>query len=172
MPSVSRVGGATAVCLVFALSACGIRGLNFTQDTRLTITTPVDRSVVELPVTIEWEVRDFTITGQDGRALPDAGYFGITLDRAPQPPQRTQESLVEDLAACERDPTCPNPGFLAQNDIYSTTETSISIARIADPTPRDDRRELHEVTIVLLNGRGERIGESAFTVEFEIDRDP
>jgi hypothetical protein len=30
------------------------------------------------------------------------------------------------------------------------------------------RRDLHEVTIALLDGRGERIGESAFTVQFEV----
>ena len=42
------------------------------------------------------------------------------------------------------------------------------------PLPSGDaqrRREFHDVTIVLLNGRGERIGESAFVRQFEVDRD-
>ena len=65
---------------------------------------------------------------------------------------------------------CPNDEYLARFGINSTTQTSFTIENLVDPTPEDDRREFHEVTVVLLNGRGERMGESAFSVEFELNR--
>lgn len=170
-----RVGrGVLGMAVVLAvLPACAIRGLDFRQDRRLTITAPADRSKVRLPVTVSWRVRDFEVTGADGSARPDAGYFGVYVDRAPQPPGETQEWFVGDDDECARDPSCPDEDYLARLNAYATTDTSFRIERLA--APRSDasrRREFHEVTIVFLNGRGERIGESAFTVEFELERDP
>lgn len=164
-----------AILLVVAvlLPACGVRGLNFVEDERLTITAPRDRAEVTLPLTITWSVRDFTVTGADGGDRPDAGYFGIYVDRPPQPPDKTQEWLVRSDQRCKSDPRCPDVEYLAQRDIHSSTETSFLIERL--PLPSGDaerRREFHEVTIVLLDGRGERIGESAFIRQFEVDRDP
>lgn len=153
------------------LPACGVRGLNFVEDERLTITSPPDRAEVTLPATITWSVRDFTVTGPDGSDRPDAGYFGIYVDRAPQPPDKTQAWLVRNDQRCKSDPGCPDEAFLAQRDIHSSTETSFRIERL--PLPPGDaqrRREFHEVTVVLLDGRGERIGESAFIRQFEVDR--
>lgn len=72
---------------------------------------------------------------------------------------------------CRINPDCPSEGFLAQQNIHSTAETSITIERLPlPPSNTVQRREFHEVTIVFLNGRGERIGESAFTVQFEVLR--
>lgn len=162
---------ATVVLSLMLAAGCGVRGLNFVSDDRLTITAPDDRAEVRLPVEISWRVRDFEITGRDGADRRDAGYFGIYVDRAPQPPEQTQEWLFEDDPSCAGQPACPDAEQLAQFNVYSTTEQTFTIERL--PAPSSDeasRRELHEVTIVLLNGRGERIGESAFTVEFEVDR--
>lgn len=159
------------VLLFIALPSCGVSGLNFREDDRVTIVAPEDRAEVQLPVTVRWSVRDFRVTGRDGSRRADAGYFGILVDRAPQPPDRTLEWLVRDDEECRSDPTCPNEEFLAELDIHSTTDTSFRIDRL--PPPDEDavrRREFHEVTIVLLNGRGERIGESAFIRQFEVDR--
>jgi hypothetical protein len=156
---------------VLALSGCGFRSLNFVQDERLTITSPADRAKVDLPITVEWKVRDFEVTGKDGRRRPDAGFFGIYVDRAPQPPEESQAFLVREDPVCRRTQECPDKQFLAQRNIHSTTKTSFEIEFLPDLDPRTTRRDFHELTIVLLNGAGERIGESAFAVEFEVERE-
>jgi hypothetical protein len=164
---------ALGVVCVALVSGCGVRGLNFTDDKRLSFVTPGDRAEVRLPVTVEWTVRDFQRTGPDGSARPDAGSFGVYVDRTPQPPGEKQSWLVRNDPSCKRDPAvCVEDDFLAQRDIHATTETTFVIERL--PSPSGDakrRREFHEVTVVLLNGRGERIGESAFVRQFEVDRD-
>lgn len=155
------------------LSGCGVRGLNFKDDERLSIVSPDDRAAVRLPLTVRWTIRDFEVTGPDGSARRDAGSFGVYIDRAPQPPGEKQAWLVRDDPMCERDPSlCANEEFLAQRDVHTTTATTFVIERL--PLPSGDaerRREFHEVTVVLLNGRGERIGESAFVRQFEVKRD-
>ena len=167
-----------AWCVAFAAltlivaSGCGVSGLNFSDDKRVSFVAPGDRAKVRLPVTIRWTVRDFDVTGADGAARRDAGSFGVYVDRTPQPPGEKQTWLVRNDQMCKNDPSlCGNKDFLAQRDVHTTTRTSFVIERL--PLPFGDakrRREFHEVTIVLLNGRGERIGESAFVRQFEVDR--
>lgn len=161
---------AALITLLGLLSSCGVHGLNFRQDERLEITAPEDRAKVALPVTVTWRVRDFQITGPDRDSRLDAGYFGVYVDRAPQPPERTQAWLVRDDPNCQT-ASCATRSYLAQQNVYSTSQQQFTVDRLPAPTtnaPR--RREFHDVTIVLLNGRGERIGESAFTLQFEVDR--
>ena len=171
-----RAGPALVACLVAGLltllPACGVHGLSFVEDERLTITSPADRATVAVPVNLEWRVDNFTVTGRDGSARPDAGYFAVFVDRAPQPPGQTLEWLVRDDAECKVTIGCPNETYLRTRDVYSTTDTKLTIDRIADLSrgQRRGRREFHEITVVLLNGRGERMGESAFRVEFQVTR--
>jgi hypothetical protein len=164
---------ASAALLVLFTSGCGVRGLNFSDDKRLSFVTPADREEVRLPVTIEWTVRDFDVTGPDGSARRDAGSFGLYIDRTPQPPGEKQTWLVRNDQMCKNTPSlCSDSDFLAQRDIHTTTASTFVIERL--PLPSGDaerRREFHDVTIVLLNGRGERIGESAFVRQFEVNRD-
>lgn len=154
------------------LSGCAVQGLNFIQDERVTITSPADRARVRAPVMVTWQVRDFDVTGKDGSRRDDSGYFGVYVDRAPQPPGRTQEWIVREDTFCQSTPGCPNKEYLASLGIYVTTETSFAIESLIDrrPESQKDRREFHELTIVLLNGKGERISESAFSIEFELAR--
>ena len=161
---------AVLVSMVMVLPACGVNGLNFQQDDRLTFIAPGDRAKVDLPVTVSWRVTDFEVTGSDGDDRRDAGYFGVFVDRAPQPPEKTQQWLVRDDQRCRGVQSCPRE-YLEQLNIHSTTRTRFVIQRLPEPASNAQRRrEFHEVTIVLLNGRGERIGESAFTRQFEVDR--
>jgi hypothetical protein len=163
---------ALLVAATVLIPGCGVRGLNFVEDERVTITSPRDRAEVTLPLTVTWTARDFAVTGRDGSERPDAGFFGIYVDRAPQPPDQSQAWLVRNDARCKSDPACPDEAFLAQRDIHSATQMSFLIERLPQPsTNAPRRREFHEVTIVLLDGRGERIGESAFVRQFEVDRD-
>lgn len=149
-----------------------MRGLNFQEDERLEITSPPDRAEVRLPFVVRWTVSDFRVTGRDGNATPDAGYFGVYIDRAPQPPNRTQAWLVREDQRCRRLADCTASSFLADQNIFAVTETSFTVERVQAPSSQaPKRREFHDVTIVLLNGRGERIGESAFIRQFEVNRD-
>ncbi len=163
---------AVAVSLALLVTGCGVRGLNFSDDRRLEFLAPSDRAEVRLPVTVAWTVHDFELTGADGSNRRDAGSFGVYVDRTPQPPGQRQTWLVRNDSACKRDRSvCGEQDFLSQRDIHSTTETMFVIERLPLPTgDAQRRREFHEVTIVLLNGRGERIGESAFVRQFEVDR--
>ena len=151
------------------LSSCGIRGLNFVRDDRLSITAPEARSEVRLPMTVRWTVRDFSITGPTREATADAGYFGVFVDRAPPGPGKTLASLADNDPACKESAGCPDEAYLAGQNAYSTTDTTFELARLPELT-RDRTREAHEVTIVLLDGLGRRIGESAFRVEFQVRR--
>jgi hypothetical protein len=169
---VTRGRAALVVVLLFLLPSCGVTGLNFEQDERLSITAPADRAEVRLPLTVTWDVTDFEVTGRDGARRDDAGYFGVYVDRAPQPPGKTQAWIVREDPRCRQTPGCPDETYLAQAHIYSTEKRLFTIDRLPQPSsdaPR--RREFHEVTIALLDGRGRRIGESAFIREFEVDRD-
>jgi hypothetical protein len=166
---VRRLRFIALAALAATLMACGTSGLNFVQDERVEITAPPDRAKVSLPATIRWQVRDFEITGPDGASRPGAGYFGVYIDRAPQPPQKTQAWLTRDEQNCLGG--CSSELALESRDIYSTESTEFTIDRVPRP-PRQAqrRREFHEVTIVLLDGRGRRIGESAFIRQFEVAR--
>lgn len=150
---------------------CSLSGLSFVQDDRVTITAPEDRAQVRLPVTVRWDVEGFEVTGRTGRAEKDAGYFGVFVDRAPPPPGHELEWLLRDDTVCAANPDCPDKEYLAARDIYSTTETSIVIDQVPEPARGERSRQFHEVTVVLLDGTGRRIGESAFSVEFELPRE-
>lgn len=156
------------------VSACSTTGLSLVVDDRLTFVQPEDREVVTLPVTIEWRMEDFEVTrtpapGESGDDRRDRGYFGVFIDRTPQPPNEPLEWFARDDEACERDPQCPDEEWFATRGIHTTTETSFTIDLL--PRPADsDRRELHEVTVVLLDPSGARIGESAWTIQFEVER--
>lgn len=167
-------GRATAIActlVMAALSGCAVQGLAFQVDDRLEILSPADREKVRLPVTVTWEIRDFEVTGPDGSTDPESGYFGVFLDRAPPPPGETVEWVAKDDRSCHPRDGCPSKQYLAERGIFTTTEEQFVLKSL--PPPTDDqtrRREFHEVTIVLLDGSGRRIGESAFTSEFEVKR--
>lgn len=117
------------------LGGCTSDGLAFRVDERVTITTPADRSTVELPLRLAW-----TVNGFDGS-------FAVFVDRAPMR---------------------PGGMFVPQRGAYTTTETELILEDVERDT--DDRRERHTATIVLLDDTGRRVGESAFDVDFEVER--
>jgi len=166
-----RCARLASVLLLFATSACSVRGLDLKTDKRLTFISPKDRSKVTLPLTVTWRVRDFTVTGPDGAQRSDAGYFGVYVDRTPQPPGENQAWLLRDDANCKRFNMCAHTDVLNEANIFSTKQEHFTIDRLPlPPTGSVKRREIHDVTIALLDGRGDRIGESAFRLEFEVDR--
>lgn len=152
-----------AIVLVLAVvaSGCGFSGLSFRQDDRLSFLSPDDRAEVTLPLTVRWEVDDFDV--------PDDGYYAVFVDRAPQPPGKTLAWLARDDDACRAEDGCPDLAWFDQHDVVPTTETEVTIERL--PARSDDRREFHEVTVVLVDADGRRIGETGWTLEFQVTRD-
>jgi hypothetical protein len=155
-----RASLAAVAVVAVAMTGCGVRGLSFVEDDRVSIVEPADRATVELPMTVRWRAED----------LGPGASFAVFVDRAPQRPGRTVESLADGDAACEVDPACPDQAYFASRGVYTTADTELTIAFLPD-LAEGDNRDFHEVTVVLLDGDGARIGESAFRVEFEVARE-
>ena len=150
------------VAVVAPLAGCGTSDLAFRQDHRLEFVAPDDRDEVTLPLTVSWDVEDFEFG-------PGAGSFAVFVDRAPQPPGKSLTWLARNDTSCRPEDGCPDAGWFAERDVFPTTELELTIDRL--PARTDDRREFHEVTIVLIDEDGRRIGETGWTLEFQVARD-
>jgi hypothetical protein len=169
-----RAGLVLAFCV--SVSGCLAQGLAFRVDDRLTFTSPEDRSTVLLPVVIDWDIRDFEVVAPGAAARPGEGYFAVFVDRAPMPPRKSMRWIFRNDEDCRAADGCPTEVDLASIGIYTTTETRLVLEQIARPPTRDDEEEdddpeRHRVTVVLLDAAGKRIGESAFQVEFDLERE-
>ncbi len=159
----------TVLGLCLPLSGCATQGLAFRIDERLRFVAPEDRSTVQLPVTLDWEIKDFEVTGPGGQARDTEGYFGVFVDRTPMPPGKDLRWLARKDPGCRASDGCPDAEYLNSRGVYTTTDTEL----VLDQLPRtsdEDRRERHRVTVVLLDASGTRIGESAFELAFDINR--
>lgn len=157
------VAALIACTAVLVLTTCGTSGLAFREDTSVEILSPKSRSIVDLPLDLRWKLNP------GSRSVHS---FGVFVDRGPMPPGRTMAHLAKDDEVCRRISTCPDEAWLSARNIYTTRSTSLTVAALPDTRDeRDPGREAHEVTIVLLDEAGMRIGESAFFVEFFFDRD-
>ena len=152
-----------------ALSGCVPQGLAFKVDDRLTFTSPEDRAEVKLPVTLDWDIRDFEITEPGGEPRKDAGYFAVFVDSTPMPPGKPLSWIARQDNSCRPADGCPDEEYLLVRGIYTTSETKLVIEELPRSSD-EDRRERHRATIVLLDASGKRIGESAFEIAFDIDR--
>jgi hypothetical protein len=157
-----------ALGLAFVASSCA-SGLAFRQDNRLEILTPPSQTRVTLPVTVSWRIEGFRITGPVGSSDPSSGYFGVFVDRAPVPPGKAVSWIARDDKRCGQTPGCPDATYLADRGVYTTQQTSITFERLPNLIAYRGH-EIHEVTIVLLDGMSHRIGESAWYVTMRYDR--
>lgn len=165
--------GLPASVLVFTLAlapACIPQGLAFVQSDKVAITEPDYREKITLPLTISWDVKDFEVTGPNGEARDDAGYFAVFFDATPIPPGKTLEHVARDDFVCRNTPGCPDDVYFADRGIYETTDTTLTVKRLPD-LDAFEGHETHEVTIILLDGTGRRIGEHAWFTQFLYDRE-
>lgn len=156
----------TLAAVLIGTSACGIHGLSFVSDERVDIISPNDRSKVDVPVTVRWTAKRFA-TGTGG------GAFGILVDRTPQRSGKTLAWLFKGDDTCKGTTgtaLCASPAFLAERGVYTTTDTVFTIERVARLSGNQRRRQFHEATIVLLDSAGRRIGEGAWSVQFELEK--
>jgi hypothetical protein len=153
-------------------AACGHNGLSFYKDERVKIVAPRDRAEARLPLTVRWNVKNFAVTGPTSAASPDAGYFGVFVDQAPQPPGQTFRWFARSDYQCKVTPGCPDASYYASHHAYTTKDTQFVVTKLPELRPEQERkfRDFHEVIVVLLDGTGRRIGESAFQVDFQLKR--
>ena len=163
-----------AVAVAVLLGGCGIthmQDLSFRVDSRLHFTSPQPRTKLHQPVRLTWTMRDFRIAAA-GSEPPsqNAGYFALFVDRTPIRPGQTMHAVGSSDPVCKRDPKCPTATYLAQNQIYTTTQTSFTLPQIANISSDTERVQHHTVTIVLMDTAGHRIGESAWQFDFRLPR--
>ncbi len=159
----------TVLGMCLAITGCVPQGLAFRVDDRLSFVSPADRSTVQLPVTVDWEIEDFEVTGPGGEPSKTSGYFGVFVDKTPMPPGKDLRWLVRKDRGCREADGCPDDEYLNTRGIYTTTDTLLLLEQLPR-TADEDRRERHRVTVVLLDASGTRIGESAFELAFDIER--
>lgn len=144
---------AIGVLLALGLTSCSTTGLAFRQDRRLRILNLKDRSTIELPFELELAF-DGALPAADGAVA-----LGILVDWTPPPPGEPLTDLLRDDPACSGPAGCPD-GYLERNRIHVTTDTSWLLDDVPVGTDRQERRGFHEVTIVLVDADGRRVGET------------
>jgi hypothetical protein len=149
------------------LPACGFHGLSFVQDDRVDIVHPGDRDEVALPLRVRWTSTDFP-TG------PGKGSFGVLVDRTPQRPGKPLSWIFRGDDACKGSSAalCAQPQYLAQHNVFQTTDRAFTIDQVARLSGSQSGRQFHEVTIVLLDAAGRRVGEGAWSAQFEVTNGP
>jgi len=137
----------SAVLLTVQLTGC--EPYLFRQSDRVQVTTPATYSSVTEPLTIRWQAQDFS--------PPQDGSYAVFIDRDPMPPGDN----LSDFGPNDRD------------GIYVTRSTSLHLSLLS-PQPGVDpaERNHHDVTVVLLDSQGNRIGEYAGFTEFTVSNGP
>jgi hypothetical protein len=148
--------------LCLATTGCGVHGLSFVQDKRVDITSPRERTKVQLPVDVVWTAKNFR------------GSYAVLIDQAPPRTGKTLPWLFRGLDTCRGDTgkqLCQTRAFLATRNVFQTTRTHFTVTHVDRFTGNDRRRQFHEATVVLLDDHGRRIGEGAWSVQFEVTTD-
>ncbi len=159
-----------AACCLLLVAGCVPQGLAFRVDDRLTITSPKDRAEVTLPLTVSWQVRNFTVVGPGEPSTgKDSGYFAVFVDQAPQPPGKRLSWVARKDHTCRPAEGCPDAQYLAARHIFSTTDTHLTFEQLPRPS-NEHRKEWHSITVVLLDPSGKRIGESAYQIDVQVRR--
>jgi hypothetical protein len=162
-------GLAVGVALLGALAGCDVSHLQFRADDRLSFSAPRSRELVSAPFTVSWSMEDFDPVGLDGSSDKGRGAFAVFVDRAPMPLGKGLKWLARHDKGCERDPRCPDAEYLADRGVYLTTDTSLTVERL--PAAGEGvGNEQHFVNVVLVDGQGQRIGESAWYRAFQTKR--
>lgn len=160
---------AAALVLVSAASACSAGQLQFRQDHRLSFSAPESRERVTAPLTISWSMEDFEATGLDGSREKGRGAFAVFVDRAPMPVGKDLRWLGRNDPGCKRDARCPDEKYLSDRGVFVTTSSSVTVEQL--PRVGDGvGDEQHYVNVVLVDGTGHRIGESAWYLPFQSKR--
>ena len=159
-----------ALSVLLATAGCDVAAMQFVNDHRVKVVEPKMRSTVRTPLTIRWTYRDFELVGADGSSDPHRGYFGVFVDRAPVPAGKTFAYVAHKDKSCRPQSGCPDAAYLADAHVYATAEPEITLQTLPFQPGVRDGLEYHTITIVLMDGSGRRIGESAWYVDVRFRR--
>ncbi|CAB4721591.1 unannotated protein [freshwater metagenome] len=172
MPRLRRAVVAALVAVgVLACSGCvDLAEMQFVKDHRLQFTAPDAYELVELPLEVTWTMEDFEVLDRSEKAEPTdaAGYYAVFVDRAPVKPGRTLADVGDGDPQCEDNPRCTSKDYLAAAGVYTTRKPSITLS-LVNPLSSKARIQLHQVTVVLLDSEGRRIGEHAWFRQFKLE---
>jgi hypothetical protein len=139
----ARVVRLAALCSVL-LCVTGCGGKLFRNDHRIAILEPRKFATVDQPLTVTWRAKNFE--------APSDGHFLVLVDKDPMPPGQT-------VAYFRRN----------RLDVYTVDEPRFTVDTFTAHTGGTKlERNHHDVTVVLLDRQGRRIGESAGFVEFDV----
>ena len=141
-----RARAALAIALMSpALAGCG--PYLFRQSDRLQITSPqTNATAVRQPLTVHWRAQDFS--------APRDGKFAVFVDRDPMSPGGS----IGDYAPQDR------------AGIYVVEGTSLRLNLLTPLVGVDPAEQNHhDVTVVMLDRSGVRIGEYAAFTEFTVE---
>jgi hypothetical protein len=153
-----------AAAAALSLSSCGGE---LERDDRVRFLTPPEGARVTLPLVLRWEAEGFRARGFDGSRTDDRGVYAVFVDSAPMRPGEHLDSLARGDRTCEATPGCPDRTWLADRGVHLTTQPFLALQGLPSKGGRSapgGRR--HQVTVVLLDGRGVRVGEGAWTRSF------
>lgn len=163
--------GAFALAIVgVAVSACGITRtdapVSFKADHRLSFESPDQEDEVDIPVRLDWKVKDFP--------LRNGNRFAVFINKAPVGPKR----IVRIRLCTEGEKLPPQLGTLRKickddlQRIYFADKTSLTIPCFE---PRFDapkrERNTHTAIVVLVDRDDRRVGQAATSVRFHVDED-
>jgi hypothetical protein len=172
--------GCTRVALLPLLASVGALGgctnvslLQFHVDHYVKFVAPESRAKLTVPVTLRWKLDGFRVAGPDSGEPPskDAGFYALFVDRAPIKPGQTLAAVGGDDPSCAASDACLKRSYLADHQVYWTTDLSFTLRQVPSLSDNRDNWQLHEVTIVLLDTSGRRIGEHAYFRDFQLKRD-
>jgi hypothetical protein len=149
-----------ALIATLGLSGCAVQGLSFMEDDRINIIRPAENERLRLPFDVRWTVKNFD------------GLFALFFDRSPMRPNMDLRSLVSEDDPCISVPGCPDAEWLENHGpVYVTDQRILRVDALPDPRDNDRLKERHQLTIVLLDRTGRRLGESAFITDFSVERE-
>jgi hypothetical protein len=151
------------VLVSLLVGGCAVHGLTFVEDDRVHITTPRDRAEVTVPFRLGWAAED----------LPAGQRYAVLVDRTPPPTGKPLAWLFRSRDDCKGPigrAACGKPDYLAEQGVLLTRSREVSIDEVEDLTGDDRKRAFHEVTIVLVDGNGTRVGEGSWSREVEIEQ--
>jgi len=152
-----------------AVSACGITRtdapVSFKADHRLSFESPDQEDEVDIPVRLDWKVKDFP--------LRNGNRFAVFIDKPPVGPKRT----VRIRLCTEGEKLPPQPGSerrkICEDDIqriYFADKTSLTIKCFEPRFSAPKRvRHTHSATVVLVDRNNRRVGQAATTIRFHVD---
>jgi hypothetical protein len=161
--------GVAILAVAVAGAAGGCSHVALERDHGLRFLAPPEGARVSLPLVIRWSVspQRFRPTGFDGSQTGKRGVYAVFVDSAPMRPGEHLDSLAAGDKTCQTSPGCPDTVWLADHGVYLVRSPELALRGL----PRDGGRAAsggrrHQVTVVLLDGRGVRTGEAAWTRSF------